>query len=200
MILKIRNRKKGIIERTLQALIDVLGSLAEVIFSVDDYAGLGKKIDQIISIEIEFETAFQELNDHLKNRFYAPFYWEDLYSIGVCLRKMFKLLVVYHNKRLIYKNKISYKCLLSIQLEIFNNMKGFFREYLDNKKYAHEVLKSIRYLAERYQRLYLDIVKTSIHGDTARFGIIEIGEVLEKLIEENENSHHLMNKILIGIA
>jgi hypothetical protein len=127
MILKIRSRKKGIIERSLQALIDVLGSLAEVILSVDDYAGLGKKLDQIISIEIEFETAFQELNDHLRNRFYAPFYWEDLYSIGVCLRKMFKLLVVYHNKSLIYKNTIFYKCLLSIQLEILNTYEGIFQ-------------------------------------------------------------------------
>jgi len=198
-ILKILNKRKGVVEKALMALLDVLVSFTKAVLSADDYRELEKKLDQVLGIELDFENTFQDFNDQLRNGFSIPFYWEDLYSIGVCLRKIFNLLIMYYNKSLIYKNSISFKVLLNIQLELFDNIKCFFNEYLENKKYARELLKNNRHQLKGSLRSYFDIVNIRIHDTPAFSGFYEIREVFEKIIEENENIHNLMNKILIGI-
>jgi hypothetical protein len=200
MSLNIRSKRKGMIERCMQRVIEVLGRLAGIVLSADDFGGPAEKLDLILGIQVEFDTIFQEFKDQLGNRFYAPFYWEDLYSIGVCLEKIFSKLIMYYNKSLIYTSAISCRALLDTQLEILTNMREFFSEYLKNRKLSHAVLKNNKYLVERYRRLYLDIMNTSFQRNTDPVGMIEVGEVLEKVIEENGSVLHLMSKILIGIA
>jgi hypothetical protein len=160
---------------------------------------LGKKLDQVLGLEVDFESAFQEFNDQLRNRFYVPFYWEDLYSIGLCLRKIFNFLIMYYNKTLIYRNEISCKVLLKAQHELFDNTKSFLREFLKNRKYARELLKNNRYQIKSYMRSYFSLLNFRLQDTHSFDGFYEIRELFEKIIVEHENINNLMNKILIGI-
>jgi len=199
VILKILNKKKGVVEKALQFILEVLYSYTTVLLSVNGYKELEKKFDMVLGLEVDFENAFQEFNDQLKNRFYVPFYWEDLYSIGVCLRKIFNLLIMYYNKALIYRNEISYRVLLKTHLELFDNTKSFLREYLKNRKYSQELLKNNRHLLKSYLRSYFELVNSRLQDTHSFERFYEIRELFEKMITEHENINNLLNKILIGI-
>ena len=199
MILKILNKKKGVVEKALQFILEVLYSYTTVLLSVNGYKELEKKFDMVLGLEVDFENAFQGFNDQLKNRFYVPFYWEDLYSIGVCLRKIFNLLIMYYNKALIYRNEISYRVLLKTHLELFDNTKSFLREYLKNRKYSQELLKNNRHLLKSYLRSYFELVNSRLQDTHSFERFYEIRELFEKMITEHENINNLLNKILIGI-
>jgi len=199
VILKILNKKKGIVEKALQVILEVLYRYTTVLLSVNDYKELEKKFDMVLGLEVDFENAFQEFTDQLKNRFYVPFYWEDLYSIGACLRKIFNLLIMYYNKALIYRNEISYRVLLKTHLELFDNTKSFLREYLKNRKYSQELLKNNRHLLKSYLRSYFELVNSRLQDTHSFERFYEIRELFEKMITEHENINNLLNKILIGI-
>jgi len=199
VILKILNKKKGVVEKALQVILEVLYRYTTVLLSVNDYKELEKKFDVVLGLEVDFENAFQGFNDQLKNRFYVPFYWEDLYSIGVCLRKIFNLLIMYYNKALIYRNEISYRVLLKTHLELFDNTKSFLREYLKNRKYSQELLKNNRHLLKSYLRSYFELVNSRLQDTHSFERFYEIRELFEKMITEHENINNLLNKILIGI-
>jgi hypothetical protein len=199
MLSNIINKRKGMVEKALLAVVDALGVFATAVLSAHDYRELEKKLDEILDMEIDFENIFQAFTDQLKKRFSTPFYWDDLYSIGVCLRNIFNLLVMYCNKSLIYKSDVSYRGILNVQLELFENIKSFFREYLENRKYTWELLKNNSHQLKSYLHVYLEIINSRMRENPSSTCFYEIRALLERIKSENDSIHNLMNKIMIGI-
>ncbi len=192
-------KKRVELEQGVIGVIAELQQFVEILLESEDYDTLQRNFNRIIEIEADFESSVNMFNEKLVNRYNLPFYWQDIYAVVQCMEKLNSLLHIYYNKYLIYKNTVSYRILLDIERTSLINLKNFFTYYLKNRKYVSELLKNNRLLLKDFLREYIRIVGATLFDGFSHRGCYEIGEVFEKMNDENENIHTMLNKIFIGV-
>jgi len=178
----------------IKILIDLINTFTKTV----DYNDLKNSLDDVVRFESNFENYHRSLIEQFKDRSYLPFYWQDLYSVSLCLKRIMTFLNLYYNKCIIFRNDFSFSVLFDTEIKMLNNTRSFFEEYLDNRKYVHELLKNNYQEIKNFSHLYLSIVNNKVINQININNFCEISGVFEKINNENENLNNSLNKILIG--
>ncbi len=186
--------EKGVID-----VITELQQFVKILLKSEDCDTLQRNFNRIIEIEADFESSVHMFNERLVNRYNLPFYWQDIYEVVQYMEKLNNHLHIYFNKCIVYKNTVSYAVLLTVENSILDNIKSFMNDYLKNRKYISELLKNNRYELKNFIREYIQVVNATMFDAFSHKSIYEIGEVFERIHDENENIHSLLNKIFISV-
>ncbi len=186
--------EKGVIDVTTE-----LQQFVKILLESEDFGTLQRNFNRIIEIEADFENSVCLFNERLVNRYNLPFYWQDIYAVVQCMEKLNNHLHIYFNKCIVYKNTVSYEALLTVEHSILDHIKSFMNDYLKNRKYISELLKNNRYELKNFIREYIQVVNATMFDAFSHRGVYETGEVFERIHDENENIHSLLNKIFISV-
>jgi len=192
-------KKRLELEKSVIAVITELQQFVKILMSSEDYDTLQRNFNRIIEIEADFESSVSLFNEKLVNRYNLPFYWQDIYAVVQCMEKLNNHLHIYFNKFIVYKNTVSFVALLTVEHNILENIKSFMNDYLKNKKYISELFKNNRYELKNFMREYIQVVNTTMFDAFSHKGVYEIGEIFERIYDENENIHSFLNKIFISV-
>jgi len=185
-----------------KGVIDVITGLqrfVKILLESEDCDTLQRNFSRIIEVEADFEGSVRLFNERLVNRYNLPFYWQDIYAVVQCMEKLNNHLHIYFNKCVVYKNTVSCAALLTVEQKILDNIKSFLNDYLKNRKYISELLKNNRCELKNFMREYIQVVNTTMFDAFSHRGVYEIGEIFERIHDENENIHSLLNKIFISV-
>lgn len=120
--------------------------------------------ERLVDLEAAFETRCEVFLDGAAEKECLPFYWEELFAACTGVRRLFRLLLSYPALSRAMPTRRTYHPFLEVQGRLLQNVRDFLREFLGNRKYSRELLRSNQHELKDLRRLCLQGI-ASIGGE-----------------------------------
>jgi len=196
-VLKGMFKRKLTLDARIHDCIALSLKLLDLFLSKPGHEQLAGEFDSVCALETEQENLCETFVEDIDRKYSLPFYWEDIYSVFLDLKKLFSLLIVYYNKTCIFKNPKSFSRFFQIQRNILLNAAAFFSEYRNKRLYVAEVLKNNNFEMKNFSKAYFNAVTGIINFGEESMTCMNILTLFERINEINENLQDSMKKIYI---
>lgn len=132
--------------------------------------------DRLVELEAAFQSRCEAFLDQAADRASLPFYWQELFASCTGLRRVFQILLSYAALSGLMPTRRSFRPHLEGQGRLLENVREFFREFLANRKYARELLRSNQHELKDLRRLCLQgIASIAAEGQSAQQALRLLG-------------------------
>jgi hypothetical protein len=190
-------KKKQTMDARIHDCIAVTLKLLDLFLRTPGHEQLAKAFDSVCALETEQENLCNTFVEDIDRKLSLPFYWEDIYTVFLDLKKLFSLLVVYYNKACIFKSPKSFSQFFQIERNILLNIRAFFSEYRKKRLYVGELLKNNNFELKNFSKTYFNAVTGIINLGQETLAGMNILALFERMNEINENLQGAMKKIYI---
>lgn len=177
--------------------LDLMIKLISLISKSDFQEGKTQSIDSILETELEYKK-HSDLFIQEFEKSSLPFFWQDIFYVGMALRGIVDLFKSFYSKQVIFRSKYRFTLLFDNELTILNNIRSFFEEYLHNKKYVSNLLTANAYEIDKCTKNCLDVISSSDFNSFEYLKVYKLAEVFERINNENRIINDLLRKIIIG--
>lgn len=155
--------------------------------------------NNFLELEINFRKYCDSINEKIIANGNLPPYWADFYEICMNLKSTYLILKQLYLKIEIYGNEINLNNLLEKENEFLDNIKLYFSNFIDNYKYASEILKNNQYLLDKLGELYIEILKSTMFKNFDAVKHYSIYKSFDKINGFNQIIQNKLNKINLSI-
>lgn len=197
LLKKILEKRRFKADDLLMGELDLMIKFISLISKSDFQEGKTQSIDSILETELEYKK-HSDLFIQEFEKSSLPFFWQDIFYVGMALRRIVELFKSFYSKQVIFRSKYGFTLLFNNELTILNNIRSFFEEYLHNKKYVSNLLTTNAYEIDKCTKNCLDVISSSDFNSFEYLKVYKLAEVFERINNENRIINDLLRKIIIG--
>ncbi len=193
-------KKRLRIEEKVKEETEIVLKLINYLIKMRKYKKAENGLASVLEIEAEMENHYDSFLLSIDKKYYLPFYWEEIYDLYMKIKKVFSSLLLYFNRRHILEDTQVFNTFLTTEIKVMNNIGLFFDEYISNRKYVRELLKTNGTLIKQLSHIHLQIISNTIFESENSLLKYRLVEVLENITVTNHSIQDLLNKILLTSA